>query len=44
MFDAEGYDSRLSSDIYEFRSIVWTNQKRKEVLFQLYLYLQRHVL
>jgi hypothetical protein len=27
MFDTEGYDPRLSSDICKYESIVWTNQK-----------------
>ena len=28
MFDTEGYDSGSSPDIYEYHSVVWTNQKR----------------
>jgi hypothetical protein len=28
MFDTKSYDSGLSSDIYEYESVVWTNHKR----------------
>jgi hypothetical protein len=28
MFDTEGYDTGSSPDIYEYHSVVWTNQKR----------------
>jgi hypothetical protein len=28
MFTADGYDTGMSLDIHDYRSIVWTNKKR----------------